>query len=435
MVKRIFFVGLLTGLGHITTLFSLKFIARHIPAENIGFIGEIDSLTLLLVSVIAFGLQLSSTRNIATQDNWEAELRVTQSARFTLGLLLSLFAITGLMFTKNYLFVLAPVIALNSDYALYGRGKPVLGGVVALSRVMIPAITLILASLFFKEAIILLFSFSLLVTYLAAGILSSAFLKTAYWVAPKWQNLRLYISNFSIGIASFALFFVGIGVINVLSYFYNNETIAVAYIALKFYMIYKGVRRILVQAFFNQLLDKAISLKVDFIAMVSGVLFLISMVFYPKVLIELLFDASYTVYSDTFLILGMAGFIASITTSAGTRLLLENQDAEYSRNLIIAASVTIVTGVLLWGFLGNEPEYIAFSVLLGELVISILNTKSLGDSKFISQRARLIIYPVVLATIFLICKVLLGETVLALGISIFIFGSIHLIIFQRKINF
>ena len=65
----------------------------------------------------------------------------------------------------------------------------------------------------------------------------SRVLSVKYFVVPRAKHLLKYIHNLRIGVASFALFFVGIGVINVLSYFNSIETIAVAYMALKLYLI------------------------------------------------------------------------------------------------------------------------------------------------------------------------------------------------------
>lgn len=435
MIKRLAIIALVTGIGHLTTLFSLKYIAKFIDEETIAFIGEIDSLTLLMVSIIAFGLQLSSTRNIAIQANWKEELYETQSARLTLAIILMVFAVLGFMYTKNYMFLIAPVISLNADYALYGRGKPIQGAFIAFVRIMIPSIVLIIASLFFREQIALLFSISLLVTYFIAGILVSMVLKIPYLVTPKFKNLKKYIENFTIGIASFALFFVGIGIINIMSYFYTSEAIAVVYIALKLYMIFKGVRRIITQSFFKELRALEVALKVDFLAVVAGLVFLLSIVVYPEILISLLFEPKYLAYTTTFAILGIAGFISSFTTSSGTRLLLKKQDSAYSRNLIVAALIAIVSGVVFWFVFGNEPYLIAISVLLGEISISLLNVRSLKEKGYILKRIKLTGIPIFLALIFLLLEFTMGQNLGSFSVSVISFGILTLLYFLKYLKF
>ena len=44
MIKRLAIIASITGAGHITTLFSLKFIAKHINTSTLAFVGEVDSL-------------------------------------------------------------------------------------------------------------------------------------------------------------------------------------------------------------------------------------------------------------------------------------------------------------------------------------------------------------------------------------------------------
>jgi O-antigen/teichoic acid export membrane protein len=434
MIKRLLTIALLTGAGHITTLLSLKFIAKHVSNNTIASIGEMDSLSLLIVSVVAFGIQLSTTRELAILDDWKSEYYSTQSARFSLSLILMVLGFTGFFITKNYLFFIAPIIALNADYALYGRGKPIAGACVAFLRILIPSITLIVFSVYNSEYIVLYYSISIVVAYLFAGVMVSRVLSVKYFVVPRAKHLLKYIHNLRIGVASFALFFVGIGVINVLSYFNSIETIAVAYMALKLYLIFKGVRRIIIQSFFKELQDAKVSVKVDLFAIIAGIVFLATVVFYPKVLITLLFDEKYSIYTTTFTILGVAGFLSSFTTSSGTRLLLQKKDKAYSFNLILAAIITIASGVLFWLFIGDQPYLIASAVLLGEITISVLNVLALKEQHFFIKRIKIVFPILVLATIFIICKYSFSETMVSYVIALFLFGTTVFLYITKKIN-
>lgn len=435
MIKKLLIIGLLTGVGHLVTLLSLKFISKNVGNEVIASIGEFDSLSLLVISIISFGLQLSATRELALLKDWKTEYYTTQSARLTLSLGLIFIGFTGFFFTKNYLFFMAPIIALNGDYALYGRGKPIMGAIIALIRILIPSLTLVVSSIFFQDRIVLLFCLSLVLAYILAGVSVSKALNVNYFVKPKINHLSKYIKNLNIGIASFSLFFVGIGIINVMSYFYNNDTIAVVYIALKLYMIFKGVRRIIVQSFFKDLQDSLVAIKVDYFAIIVGIVFLSTIIFFPKVLINLLFDEKFNSYVTTFIILGIAGFISSFTTSSGTRLLLKKRDKSYSINLIIAAIVSIVSGVLFWILIGDYPFLIAISVLLGEITISILNVISLKETNFLEERLK-IIYPLVfLSIIFFISENYFSQSLYAMIGCLIVYGLISLVYTKKAINF
>lgn len=422
MMKRLFLVAVLTGTGHLVNLISLRFITNYANQGAIAFIGELDSLALLIVSITAFGLQLSSTREIAVRDNdWQKVYYSTQSARLTMAMLLMFLGLSGFLYTKNYLFFIAPIIALNADYALYGRGKPILGAIAAFIRITIPSITVILSSVYFIKLLPLLFSFSILLAYFTAGFIVSKILNVNYLVKPKFKSLLEYVKNIKIGLANLAYFFVGIGILNILSYINSEATISIAYMALKLYMIFIGVRRIIVQSFFKEIKELQQALKVDFLSMIAGIIFLSAFLFYPKVVISLLFDDSFIEFSTTFIILGIAAFVSAVTSSSGARLLLQNKDKQFSANFIVGAIVTISSGICFSYFIEDIPSLVVLSCLLGEITISILNISSLNEKNFLVDRFK-IIYPVILmALVFYAIKLGFNENIWSFLGSMFLF--------------
>lgn len=435
MIKRLFIIGLLTGIGHYVTLLSLKYISERLNDSTMAFIGKIDSLSLLIISIIAFGLQLSTTRDLALLDNWKKEYYSTQSARITLSLALSLFGFLGFFFSKNYLFFIAPIIALNADYALYGRGKPITAALIALLRVLIPTLTLMFSSIYYLNYLVLNYSISILFTYLITGVLVAKILKVTYFIKPSIKNLSKYLIHFRIGLASFAFFFIGIGIINVLSFFYNDTSLAIAYVSLKLYMIFKGIRRIIVQSFYKELTEVLVAIKIDYFAMIVGIVFLISLTLFQETVVLLLFDEKYVTYIYTFSILGFAGFLSSLTTSSGTRLLLKKQDKQYSDNLIIAAIITVVLSILFWFLFGNKPYLISLSILIGELILSILNIISLNEKKYIVSRFK-IIYPLFGISLLIIpVTMFFTESIITFTISLTIFGLLAIFHTKKRLNF
>ena len=121
MIKRIAVTLFLTGIGHLFSIFALKFFALHSSSKELSQIAEIDSMVQFIISAIAMGLQASAMRNITITDKWQEEYSNTQTARFTLGLLMTMLCVFS-FFNKHYLlFAIAPILALNSDYTLYAR--------------------------------------------------------------------------------------------------------------------------------------------------------------------------------------------------------------------------------------------------------------------------------------------------------------------------
>ncbi len=131
MLKRIALIAVLTGLGQIIAIFSIKLTSKLVSAESLSSIAHIDALLSLLLSVIALGLQPSAMRNIALTKEWKEEYNTTQTARFTLGIIL--FTLGSFLFVRwEYsFFFLAPLFALSGDYALYAVGKPITGAAIA----------------------------------------------------------------------------------------------------------------------------------------------------------------------------------------------------------------------------------------------------------------------------------------------------------------
>ena len=168
--------------------------------------------------------------------------------------------------------------------------------------------------------------------------------------------------------------------------------------------------------------------------MVAGIIFLSAFLFYPEVVISLIFDDSYIEFSTTFVVLGVAAFVSAATSSSGARLLLHNKDKQFSANFIVGAIVTICSGICFSYFIADRPSLVVLSCLLGELTISILNIFSLNEKNFLMDRFK-IIYPVVLmALVFYIIKMAFNENIWSFGVSIFLFSVLALLHSRRVLN-
>lgn len=434
MVKRLAIVGLFTGIAHLSNIFILKYLSTNISNDTISVIGEIDSLIILIVSIVSFGIQLSATRKIALMDNWKKEYYDTQSARLTLCMFLVVFSLTGFIVTKNILFLFSPIFALNGDYALYGRGKPELGAFVSLIRVIVPAITLFIASIYLREQLIIIYVVSIIISYFIAGIIVSRSLRVSYFIKPKLKSLKKYWLHFGLGIASVLFLFIGISLVNVISLFYASSTIAVIYIILKFYMIFKGVRQIIVQSFYKELTQIKVALKVDQMATIGGLILFVSLAFFLDVIAPVFFSKDFSSYQNTFFIIGLAGFISSFTTSTGARLLLDDKDREYSRNIILAAGSTIFTSVLLYFIFGSQLYLIALSILFGEFLLSFLNIISINEKRFILNRLRSISPFLLISALFIFLNFFMESNRLIYIIFLFVMGISVLVYSKNKLN-
>src|SRR5690349_15966713 len=131
MIKRVALIAILTGIGQLVSIFSIKFTYQRISTEQSTSFAQIDSLLFLLLNLVGLGLQSAAMRNIAVLKDWKTEYEQTQSARLLFSILLLLAAAAAIFKAEYIMFIVAPLLALSGDYALYAIGKPVMGAVVA----------------------------------------------------------------------------------------------------------------------------------------------------------------------------------------------------------------------------------------------------------------------------------------------------------------
>lgn len=391
MLKRLIVVGGLTGSAHLINIAVLKVLAVYLPATSISIIGEIDSLVLLIISIVNFGIQLSATRKLALLDHWQQEYYHTQSARITLALLLWIVSISGFLIFKNFLFLMAPVFALNGDYALYGRGMPKTGALISFLRVLIPSLALLVAVFYFPEDYIWIYISSVVVAYIFAGITVSRVLGVAYFVKPNLRFLKKYYEHLNIGICNVFYSFVGVGLINVIAFFYNNESIAALYLFLKIYILFRGVKQIIVQSFFKDLNEFQVAVRVDYYSLLAGFVFFATLAFFTDLFTLVFLTPEMSVYHHALFLLGLAAFVSTFSTGLGARLLLAEKDKVYSRNMSLGGIVTILSSVVFYYLFGDNPLWPALSILTGELIITILDSIAIQEQNFWKKRLQFIL--------------------------------------------
>jgi len=433
MVKRLASIALLTGAAHVFTLITLKFLSQKISTDKISIIGELDSLFQFIINILAFGLQLSAVRNIAIADNWKSTYNQVQVARITLACLLVPFGILGLFNPSYQYLVLGPLFALSGDYALYGRGKPVVASVLAFFRVFIPSLVLIIFSELYKGFIISAYISATILIYGITSVFVAKKLETRYWYWPSLKNLQLYLQSFGLGIATMAYYTLGLGILIIAAYFYNTNVIAISYLGIKLYVIFKGVIRIINQAFVKEMNNDGIGIKVDQLAGFLGIGYAGIILIFPDSFIKTFFDESYISYKDFLTVTGIAGLVSSAFTSLTTRSLLKQKDKLYAVYSIISASVCILS-VIIFSYFISSPFAIAMSLLIGEVLMTlglIIINKGItiiGRLRFLLQAAALLLLPISM-------RALMGDSYLAMITGMLLYAGVGVAIYYKKINF
>ena len=432
MLKRIFTIGLITGTGHLFVVFALKYISQNSSPDQVKAIGQIDSLVLFIMNVIAMGLQPATMRNLALAENWKEEYIKTQSARLTLSFFISTFALLAFIDYYYIVFLIAPLLALSGEYALYGRGYPIKGSIIAFARTFIPFLLLIIL-LHSGIQLSLLYFTGLLAAYIITNFLISHFLKTSLVSRLSLSSLKMYFNTISLGFVSLSLYFIGLGIILIAQYFYSSPVIATTFLGLKFYIIYKGLLRIFHQAFFREMINEEVCLKIDQLSALAGIVFLGSLIIFPRSFITIFFGKQYLDEQSFFILLACAGFIYTLFLSMATRSMLLKKDKAYTIVTVLAAFTTIMLTVL-FAFVFRNATGIAASILIGEIVWMIGLIKIAGTIKSIQERMSFVLQCLLFLLIPLAMRYFIGDQLWAYIVSFTLFSVIQLFLQFRKLR-
>ncbi len=370
MVKRLFQIAVLTGSAHVFTLLVLSFLSKNTSPATLTKIGEIDSTFQLLINLLGFGLQLSAVRHIALSGNWKIIYYETQRARITLGLLMMPVALFAFINSSSFLFLLAPVFALSGDFALYGRGQPVKAAIWAFCRVFIPASLLLLVLYINKSYLPHAYILSTLLVYWLTGVAIARQLRCQYIIRPSLPSLKLYLQNIGLGISTLAIYVLGLGLMFIASFFYNENVLAVSYLGLKIYVVLKGMLRIINQSFVKEMIKDEMTLKADQLSILAGVSCFGATLLFPKTILILFIGEQYAGFTSFLILISLSVLITCIFTSFHNRSLFKKKDKMYAQYAAVAAIMAIIL-VIIFSYFLQKPESIALALLTGELIFAI----------------------------------------------------------------
>ncbi|HET9056524.1 MAG TPA: hypothetical protein VFN30_06735 [Chitinophagaceae bacterium] len=431
MIKRIGLIALYSGLGQLFLIFSLKFFSYHSTPYYITRIGQVDSLFQLILTIIALGLQSSAIRNIAIAKDWQDEYGKTQSARFMLSLLMLSLVLLGFVKPQIVLFALAPLVALSGDYALYSTGHPVMGSFLALVRILIPYIFLI-AGVFLKQAWSdFFFVTGIIIAYISTNIFISKYLGTKIFYTPKWINLKLYLQSLPLGVVTLALYFIGPGIILIMPFFYSPKTVAIVFLGLKLYTIFKGILRIIHQAFVREMIRDEICLKVDNFGTLFG-LSLVSFVYiFPNSFISTFFGTNYLNEKPFFYMLSCSALVYSLFSSSTTKALFERKDIAYAQRSLVSSLITISFCIIL-AYANSTSISAGISLIAGELIFAVLMLDLLKKNIDLKDRLLFLFKNLYLIFIPFSVRLVGGDSFFCFFISLLLVSATITLVYFRK---
>lgn len=433
MIKRIAILFVITGLGHAFSLIVLKFMAQNGQAGEVAGIGEVESLMQFMIGLIGFGMQSDAIRNISLYKDWKERLRQAQTARITLSILLM--SMSFLYFSKPFYlcFLMAPLFGSSSDYALYARGFSITGALIAFARVVIPLLLGVMSIFFWPAHTLEVYVLSTIAIYLITNAFISFVLKTQLFYTPSFNSLFLYAKTFPLGIVNLCLYFFGLGILLFTQFFFDDNAIVISFLALKFYVVYKGAIRVIHQAFVNQMKDLRVCLSIDQISIMFGLAVLGSFSIFPDTFIALVFGAQFKDNYFFFLLLATSALVFSIFNSATTWAILEERDFTLMKIAITAVGVAVIS------FIGmiqvdKNVESIAIGLLTGEVFFSFALAFLFFDKKGIWDRLKYLLLCSLGLGIPLLTKLIFSETLFTYFVSFLLMGAVLLLFSYKRLT-
>ncbi len=436
MIKRVFWIALYTGMGQVLSLITISYVLRNLGKVVNGYMGIIDSTILVMATVISFGIQLSVNRNVATTKSWRSNYILAQSSRFSLSLLIIFFGIVSYFYNwdiTKWIYFIAPVIALNGDYSLYGHGKPITAARLSFVRVALPNIAILVGSNFIGEDAIYLYVIFAGIGILNSGLWASKVNDVPYFVKPRKSFYKTYFKYGKVGVFQLSYAIMVTGILAISKGLYSVAILGLVFGILKYFEVFKGVLRIVVQAFFRELKNEGTNLRIDKAGILIGCAILIPTFFYRETTLNFLYNDAYAGIEEIFGIIGLAMFFASLKASADMQILMKRKDDVNLYSYLVALTITL--GISFYYSTTDSPVFgIPLGLMAGEFTLVLLLGYQLGKWQFFIDRfiflAKLI--PILLLAVAI--RYIFGESIITLFVSLGVYALLSFF-FYRKLLF
>ena len=433
MIKRVFWVSFYTGASQLLALYTLSYVLRNYGEEVSGRIGIIDSLVLIISGVISFGTQLAVNRNVATKRSWRSNYYLGQSARFSMSLVVIIYAIVSAMYQLDLtklIFLAAPLIAFNGDYSLYGTGQPIKAAQISFFRIAIPNLSILITAYFFSQYLIHAYLIFVGVGIFNSGIIASRINKVQYLFPFNRKFTKFYLKYYKVGIFQLSYAILITGILAISKFFYTIETIGLVYGVLKYFEVFKGLLRILKQAFFRDLASDAVGIRVDKFGILMGSFVVIPAFLYTKETLQLIYADTYMGKELLLILFGIAMILASLQPSLDMRALLKRLD---NTNLF-AYLLALIIAVTIISYASNTPYGlygIPIGIIAGEIILLVVLSLRIEGLSFYIKRFQFILKLLPLLSMVILIRFLFEPSIIMLVISSAIYSLSVLFAFRK----
>lgn len=431
MIKRIAILFALTGAAYGFSVLALKYLAAQAEVNQVAKIAELDSLIQFLIGFIGFGMQTEAIRNISFSSDWRKDLVEAQAARETMAVLLLSLTLVGVLKEYYFYFAMTPLLAASADYALYARGLATLGAFTAFLRVVFPLGVSLIAAVYFSGHVFLVYALATALVYLVSNGLIYFWLGVPFQYRISLKSLQLYLKTVPIGIINIAFYFFGLGILMLAQPFFTPDQFVVSFVALKFYLIFKGGIRVIHQGFVSRMSEEMVCMTIDKIAIILGVVFFGTLAIFPKTVIPLAFGNRFSNDQMLFAGIGLAAVIFSVFSSGTTKALLDRKEIQVMKAILISVLFSSLLFLAIFFFVTKSTNALITALLGGELFFSI----SLAAKFFSGEQAKQRVFFLIVVFLSLVLpmslKLLWGDS-LAVYVTSFMLLGVALLVFNRK---
>lgn len=376
-IKKLLLVGLPIGLGQAIAFLMLPILTRSSSEETITLIGSIETSLIWLNSLICLGIQLNLTRLSAMAPTWREELTKAKANMLSFSLALSALGI-GIAFIDNginntIILVIAPIIALNTDFILYGLDKAATASWLAFIRSSLPSLFIITITFTSNNE-----------GLIAASYVSSiaiAHIISAYFIAITSQTRlipkaklplnfpKYYLASAKLGASSLLLSSQRLLPIPFAAYFYDAQSTTIAYGFFKIFNFYIGGRRLSLQTFYKDIVNSKSLLFLNNSIFSLSIIIAITFYIMSQEISKLLFNQDSQAHQNAIILSALCCVSVSIFATSGTQLLGKQLDRNYLL-AHITSFITLLFGAACCIILDLNIECFLLSIVVSEIVLA-----------------------------------------------------------------
>lgn len=397
-------VFVVVGLGQYLAIFFIGSLDGNYDDSVVASVARYDSAIMLVTSLLSLGIGQYFSRYLIDDVSYKKSLNDSRSIRILCSLILVFVSPVFFLYDKyeyGLVMLMAPLLALGVDYALYVRGFQISGALCAFMKVSLAYAVLLLLPLlgiygFKKDILPELYIATICLFTLLSAFFSIKILRQPILFNITIPSVRLVTDVLKLGSAFFLYSLSRTLIVPLADVKASEQELVEIFIFFKLYFLFFSVRRVYVQVVHRFLVNGKCVIRLNLIfftlmVIFSGIYFVLKKFYFVDIfmlLANLNFQHSVPLIALIFAL--------SIFAVYPTRLLIVHGDSYYKKILIGSSVIYIVMIIpvfLLYSLEGLIWQAAVFEFSIGCFCFlshrSICKKSNLGDENATAIRESL----------------------------------------------